>query len=256
LKGFIMIHLLIAGFALTASPLTTLSVQTQLSSIPAIDKLAGGEFAAAVIDLNTGNVLASTGSGSFPLDDPDLFMLAYTVELMQNNVISPDTIVGRDETMTDRFRRAFDGNREAAGRAMWAVGLESLSAWVDANGMEDTELHDVQLQWAGAPETSPSMSTRQDVARALQIIHTGIYMPAVIEILENPDMGEGQASSIAENCDLYGWVDSGANHKTFVLIAISPEGRELGLVLLSKDLCCEEKGDLAMMLLWKAAQQY
>lgn len=250
-----MIHLILAGFILTASPLTTLAVQTQLSSIPAIEELSGGEFSASVIDLETGMVLASTGSGSFPLDDPDIFMLAYVVELMQENIVSPDTIVGRDETVAERFRRAFHGNREAAGRAMWTVGLESLSAWAVARGMEDTELHDIQLLWTGAPETDPSMSSGEDVIRALQIIHSGMNMPAIMDILENPDMGEGQASSVGEGWDLYGWVDSGHNHKTFVLIAISPGGRELGFVLLSDDLCCEEKGDLAMMLLWEAAQQ-
>lgn len=249
-----MIHLLLAGFVLAASPLTTLSIQTQLSSIPEIDELEGGKFSASVIDLETGSVLTSTGSGIFPLDDPDLFMFAYVVELMQNNVISPDTIVGREETVADRFRRAFNGNREAAGRAMWAVGLESLSAWVAASGMADTELHDIQLLWAGAPETDPSMSSCEDVGQALRIIHSGMNIRAVMEIMDNPDMGEGQASSIGEDWDLYGWVDSGEDHKTFALIAVSPEGRELGFILLSDDLCCEEKGDLAMMLLWEAAQ--
>ena len=250
-----MIHLVLAFFALTASPLTSLTIQTQLSSIPAIEELSGGEFAASVIDLQTGEVLLSTGNGSFPVDDPDIFMLAYVVELMQENIVSPDTIVGRDETVTDRFQRAFHGNREAAGRAMWAVGLESLSAWVAANGMADTELHDIQLLWAGAPETDPTMSSTEDIARALRIIHSGMDMSAVREIIEYPDMGEGQASSIGEGWDLYGWVDSGENHKTFVLIAVSPEGRELGFILLCDDLCCEEKGDLAMMLLWQAAEQ-
>ncbi len=138
---------------------------------------------------------------------------------------------------------------------MWAVGLESLSAWVAANGMTDTELHDIQLLWAGAPETDPTMSSTEDVARALQIIHSGMNMSAVRDIIENPDMGDGQAASVAEGWDLYGWVDSGESHKTFVLIAISPEERELGLILLSADLCCEEKGDLAMMLLWETASQ-
>ncbi len=250
-----MIHVLLAFIALTASPLTTLTVQTQISSIPAIEELPGGEFAASVIDLQTGEVLLSTGSGTFPVNDPDIFMLAYTVELLRENIVSPDTIVGRDETFVDRFRRAFHGNREAAGRAMWAVGLESLSAWVAANGMTDTELHDIQLLWAGAPETDPSMSSTGDIAEALQIIHSGMNMSAVRDIIENPDMGEGQASSIGEGWDLYGWVDSGENHKTFALIALSPEGRELGFILLCDDLCCEEKGDLAMMLLWDAAAQ-
>ncbi len=250
-----MIHGLLAFIALTASPLTTLTVQTQISSIPAIEELTGGEFAASVIDLQTGEVLLSTGSGSFPLDDPDIFMLAYVVELMQDNSILLSTEVGRDETIADRFMWAFHGNREAAGRAMWIVGLESLSAWVAASGMEDTELHDIQLLWPGAPAVNPSMSSTDDVARALQIIHSGMNMSAVTEILENPDMGEGQASSIAEGWDLYGLVDSGENHKSFVLIAVSPEGKKLGLIILSDDLCCEEKGDLAMMLLWDAAAQ-
>ncbi|RKZ07530.1 hypothetical protein DRQ25_11370 [Candidatus Fermentibacteria bacterium] len=103
-------------------------------------------------------------------------------------------------------------------------------------------------------ESVPSC-TAADVAIALQVIHSGMETPEVIELLEKPDMGDGQASSIAEGWDLYGWVDSGVDHKTFILIAISPEGRELGFILLSDDLCCEEKGDLAMMLLWQAASQ-
>jgi len=250
-----MIHFFLAFFTLTSSPLTTIAVQTQLSSIPAIEELSGGSFAASVIDLRTGEVLISTGNGTFPVDDPDIFMLAYVVELLQDNNISLDTIVGRDETIADRFRWAFHGNREAAGRAMWIVGLESLSAWVAASGMEDTELHDIQFLWPGAPATNPSMSSWQDVTVALQIINTGMDIPSVREILENPEMGEGQASSIGEGWDLYGWVDSGENHKTFILIAMSSEGRELGFILLSNDLCCEEKGDLAMMLLWEAAQE-
>ena len=100
-----------------------------------------------------------------------------------------------------------------------------------------------------------SSCTAVDVARAMQIIHTGMDRREVIELLEKPDMGEGQAASVGEGWELYGWVDSGEDHKTFALIAISPEGKELGFVLLSDDLCCEEKGDLAMLLLWQAALQ-
>jgi len=230
-----MIQLLLAGL---------------IMSIPSIDALEGGDFSAAVVDLQTGEELESTGSGAYPLNDPDVFMLAYVVELMQEGVISPETVVGRDETLAQRFRMAFRGNREAAGRAMWTVGLETLSAWVAENGMNDTELHDVQLAWEGAPETDPSLSSVQDLARALSIIHSGMDMGAVGQILEDPDMGQGHASEVGSGCDLYGWTDQGEDHKTFVLMAIFPDGRELGLILLSDDLCCPEKGDMAMMLLW------
>lgn len=232
---------------------TSSPVFIQTASISDIENLSGGSFGAAVIDLNTGNVLASSGSGTFPVDDPDIFMLAYAVELMLEEKLDPDTLVGRNITITDEFWRAFRDCRESAARAMWAVGLESVSSWVASKGMNDTELHDIQLEWEGAPATDPSLSSLEDVTQALRIIHSGMDIPAVPEIMEDPDMGEGQASSVGQGWDLYGWVDSGQDHKTFILIAIAPDGRERGLVLLSKDLCCEGKGELAMRLLWQVS---
>lgn len=224
-------------------------------AIPAIDELPGGDFAAAVMDMHTGEVLASTGSGVFPLDDPDIFMLAYVVEMMNDGVMDLERIVGRDESIADRFRLGLMGNREAAGRAMWIVGLETLNSWVAEKGMSDTELHDIQLLWEGAPVTEPSMSSLADLLADLRIIYSGIEISSVRYILGDPDMGDGQAAGVGEGWTLYGWVDSGEDHKTFALIARSASGRDLGLVLLSDDLCCEEKGDLAMMLLWNAAKE-
>ncbi|MCK4670905.1 MAG: hypothetical protein KAT47_00080 [Candidatus Aegiribacteria sp.] len=232
---------------------TSSPIFIQTASISDIENLSGGNFGAAVIDLNTGDILASSGSGIFPVDDPDIFMLAFAIELMLEGKLDPDTLVGRNITIADEFSRAFHDCRESAARAMWTVGLESVSSWVASKGMNDTELHDIQLEWEGAPVASPSLSSLEDVTQALRIIHSGMDIPAVPEIMEDPDMGEGQALSVGQGWDLYGWVDTGQDHKTYVLIAIAPDGRERGLVLISKDLCCEEKGDLAMMLLWQAS---
>ncbi len=222
-------------------------------SLSAIDDLQGGDFGAAVIDLNSGEVLASTGSGIYPINDPDVILLAYAVELMQSGVMPPDSVVGRNITIRDEFWWAFRGDRESAARVMWTLGLESASAWALSKGFTDTELHDVQLDWEGAPETDPSLSSLSDIVEALRIIHGGIDIPAVREIMGEPDMGDAQASSVGEGWDLYGWVDAGSEHKTFLMIARSPDGMDLGLVVLTRDLCCEQKGDLAMMLLWEAA---
>ncbi len=232
---------------------TSSPVFIQTASISEIENLSGGSFGAAVIDLNSGNILASYGSGIFPVDDPDIFMLAFAIELILEGELSPDTVFSRNITITDEFLRAFNGNREAASGAMRTVGLESISAWVASKGMNDTELHDIQLEWEGAPASDPSLSSLDDVAQALRIIHSGMDIPAVPEIMENPDMGSGQASSVGQGWNLYGWVDTGVAHKTYILIAIAPDGRERGLILLSKDLCCEGKGELAMMLLWQAS---
>jgi hypothetical protein len=199
--------------------------QRVISSIPVLEELPGIRFSALVIDLPSGSPIAVSGEGTFPFNIPEAFFLAYAIDMMRVDSITPGT----------------------------AQEIESVALWVNNTGLDGTHL--VGTGSLESPETISS-STAEDVAQALQIIHSGMNMRAVMEILDNPDMGEGQASSIGEGWDLYGWVDSGEDHKTFALIAISPEGRELGFILLCDDLCCEEKGDLAMMLLWEAAQEF
>lgn len=143
-----MLQLLMAGMVL---------------SIPAIDSLPGGEFTAAVVDLETGRILASTGGDDAALD------CALTV---------------------------------------------------------------------------------------LSFIYCGVDIPAVRWMCSSPDLGEGQASSVAAGRDLYGLVEEGPEYRNFILIALSPSGRDLGLVLLSDELCCGGKADLALMLLWEEALRH
>lgn len=69
-----------------------------------------------------------------------------------------------------------------------------------------------------------------------------------------PDLGSGQASGVAEGWEVSGWVDTAEGYRNFALVARSPSGRDIGLVLLSRDLCCPGKADLALMMLWEAAK--
>ncbi|MFO8184432.1 MAG: hypothetical protein R6U39_09695 [Candidatus Aegiribacteria sp.] len=140
-----MLQLLMAGLVL---------------SIPAIDRLPGGDFTAAVVDLGTGRELASTGENDAGLD-------------------SALTVLG--------FIRS---------------------------------------------------------------------IPAARWMCSRPDLGEGQASSVGDGWDLYGLVEEGPDYRNFILMALSPSGRGLGLVLLSDELCCAGKADLALMLLWEEALRY
>jgi hypothetical protein len=221
-------------------------------SLAAVDALEGGRFGAAVINLRTGSMLAATGNGVYPMDDPDPMLLAFAVELMKSGDLPPDSGFGRSSTIRNEFWWAFQRDKESAARLMWAIGLETLSAWAVNRGFSNTELHDVQLEWEGAPETAPSMTSLSDLSGALEIIASGMDIPAVREIMADPDLGDGQAASVGEGWDMYGWVDAGTAHKTFMLIAESDGGEMLGLVLLCDDLCCEEKADLALMLMWQA----
>lgn len=65
-------------------------------------------------------------------------------------------------------------------------------------------------------------------------------------------MGEGQASEVGAGWELLGWIDTGISHKTFILIASQSGRNTLGFVLFADNLCCVEKADLAMGLLWEA----
>ena len=183
---------------------------------------------------------------------PTRSCLPFAVELMKSGDLPPDSSFGRSSTIQNEFWWAFQRDKESAARLMWAIGLESLSAWALDRGLSDTELHDVQLEWEGAPETAPSMTSLADLTDALKIIASGMDIPAVREIMADPDLGEGQAAAVGEGWDLYGWVDAGTDHKTFMLIAESDGGERLGLILLCEGLCCEEKADLALLLMWQA----
>lgn len=202
-----MIFLMTAGLVITAS-------------ISSIEELHGGEFSASVVDLDTGEVLASTGSGAYPLACPDVFVLAHAVSVAAEG----------DESMEDLMN----------------ADPSTLSEWLEDQGMNDTHLTE---------EHETPVSSAEDVAEALRIVYSGMGSPGVSLLMPEPDMGSGHASTVGLGWDLYGWSGSGEGFKTFVLMALSQQGRNLGLVLMSRGLCCQNKGDLAIMLLWKAVEE-
>lgn len=78
--------------------------------------------------------------------------------------------------------------------------------------------------------------------------------PDLSNIPASPDMGEGRASELAHDQDILGWVDTGDGYRNFLLVARSRDGRDIGLVLMSRELCCPGKADLALMLLWQTVE--
>ncbi len=142
---------------------------------------------------------------------------------------------------------------------MLGISREDASTDEDIPGLSDYSVEfDKWLEMEGVNRSVSYMHawdiSLDTAAHLLTYIYSQIDDPFFRLLISNPDMGDGQAAEVAEGWDLYGWVDAGESHKSFVLIARSPEGRNLGLVLLSSELCCESKGDLAMNLLWQEAQ--
>ena len=92
----------------------------------------------------------------------------------------------------------------------------------------------------------------EDAVVITRQLHTGLDIPEISLLLESPDLGDGQASLVGDGAYLYGIVETGSDHRLFILLS-RREDPDLGLVLLDRNLCCPGKADLALMLLWDAA---
>ena len=188
-----------------------------LSTIPSIDELQGGEFSAALTDLESGEIIAGTGSGTFPLTSPDVFVLACSADMLQRG----GTDVPREPDM------------------------ETLEAWATERGMTNTDFF---------PSEAVRCSTSaEDVARALVIIHSCNHLPFVRRALKGLALPE-RVGETARDWGMLGLTDSGVDHLAFALTAVSPRGEELAAVLLSRGLCCPGKAELALTLLLEAAE--
>lgn len=212
--------------------------------LAAIDSLAGGSFGAAVVDLSTGAVLVSTGSGQYPVDGPAVFLLAYAVDCFDESG-DPSGWNSGDTAFASRILREFQEDPEYTGGNLTSEDIGRIGDWIETGGFCDTEF--------GDPPSGRVFSSVEDVTSALLLVHSGRDIPAVSTVMSHPDLGAGQAASVGEGHALSGLVDSGDHHRTFMLIAEASSGRELGLVLLNRDLCCPGKGDLALMFLWNVA---
>jgi len=87
----------------------------------------------------------------------------------------------------------------------------------------------------------------------VKLLHDAAGSPVVSRLLEDPYLGEGQASSVGDGFTLYGLVDQGEHHRSFFLFAVAEGYDPLGILLMNRDLCCPGKADLALMILWGQA---
>lgn len=196
--------------------LISLFVLMSFSSIPAIDELQGGEFSAVLTDLESGEIIASTGSGTFPLTSPDVFVLAYSADILQKG--------GTDVPLEP--------------------DMETLEEWVSERGMLNTEFYQ--------SEAVQCSTSAEDVAQSLAIISHGIDQPLVRYSLKGFSLPL-RVEEAVEGWGILGFSDSGDDHLAFALIAVSPEENKVAAVLLNRGLCCTGKGELALILLLDAA---
>jgi hypothetical protein len=211
-----------------------------LLSTPTIDGLQGGRFGAEVIDLDSGEILYSTGEGSYPLASSRFLLLAFAADvalgsgmpvsqLVMGGSASEGVLVG---SLSDPV-----GTWRSSPLSRYS---DDYGAWLDGKNIAMSPFY------SGAVEVSTGT-----VLELLRLIHDGIDDDVLSATASDPDMGSGHAAEVAAGWKLYGWVDSGEGRKSFILVVRSPQGRNLGLILLSDELCCQEKADLAMMLLWQ-----
>ena len=139
---------------------------------------------------------------------------------------------------------------ELPGGEFGAVAVELSSCEILAWTLEGDDLFHV-----GDGMPFPDAPCTVSLKEAMGFLYAAyLESPDLSSIPESPDLGEGRAADLAPGGGIHGWVDTGDGYRNFMIVARSGEGRDIGLILLSRELCCPGKADLALMLLWQAAE--
>ena len=209
-----------------------------------LESIQGGEFGGAIIDLGSGEVIARTGEGLYPLESLRPVLTAYAASVMAGGV-EPFLPTDEDSSLATRIlsHPFLDG-------APGDIQLSPQDSLLVSDWME-LMAFDVSL-WSDSAGGEILVSL-DDAIIIAESMHAGLGNNAIHGLLEEPELGEGQASSVGEGFPLFGIIDQGTDHRSFFLLSLSGDESHLGLVLLNRDLCCPGKADLALMLMWTSS---
>jgi hypothetical protein len=224
-------------------------IQGDLASIISLE---GGHFGVGVVDLESGESVTRSEGGRFFIGMPNVATAACAIDLASTGEFPMDSLVARIETIEEVLRKAQQGMVDASNRPFHDIGADRIDSWLAQEGYTGTELHGVQLLWAGAPEVEPNYTTVEDCLGMLEAVYGHMDTPSTRRITSNPELGSALDSEIPPGTSVYGWTSTGDSHRDLTLILYMPDGRRYGMVVLADDLCCPEKADLAFTLLLDA----
>jgi hypothetical protein len=221
-------------------------LQPALQGISALD---GGSFGVMAVDLATGETVGVGTDREYDIGNPDMFAIPCALDRVAGGEQSLDYQVSPDRNFEDILIVAGTGNDEYTSKVFSVIGRDVISSWLSSEGLSDSEVNGVFLDWEGAPVPLPNTSTPADCAQIVlkmnEMLSSSVARRVLADPLDGAPVMEGYGDSFSA---VYGVSSVDAAGSSRGLVLVYPDGRRVGLVLLADQLCCESRPDLALRM--------
>jgi hypothetical protein len=257
-----MLHAIL-GLALLGQPLILQNPDTLVApssglpegasrAVSAAAALEGAVWGIGVVDLRTGERVVRNVSRSFRLDMPSLPLAACGVELSNSGEIPLDSMIARNERFWEKLHWAQQGGRGVCASVIWSIRETRIAQWLQDGGFSGTVVNGVYLDRPIPYEPDPNYITVDDALSFLDIVYRNLDDRNVRRIGDNPPLSQTNRETLGVSNTLYGWFDETSSSRHIFLIVRKPSGEDYGIVILTENLCCPGKADMALDMIWSS----
>ena len=196
----------------------------------------GGEWAAGIIDLATGETVTAEGGRQFQMETPHLVITACGIELSNRGVMALDSMIARNERFWEKLHWSQQGGLGTCQSVIYSIGYEQIGNWLETSGCAGTVVEGVQVDFPNAPVFDPNYTTAEDALDFLQVYYDNLGNPYVAGIGTNPPLSDRNRETLGLDGDIHGWIDQGTHWRHLFVVVDYPDGHDYGVVLLNEDL--------------------
>jgi len=172
------------------------------------------------------------------------------IELSNSGEIPLDSMIARNERFWERLHWAQQGGRGMCAAAIWSIRETRIAEWLSEEGFTGTVVNGVYLDTPIPYEPDPNYITVDDALGFLEIVYRNIENRNARRIGDNPPLSQANRETMGTSNMLYGWFDETGSSRHIFLIVRKPSGEDYGIVILTENLCCPGKADLALSIIW------
>ncbi len=256
-----MLHVILGSLVLLGQPLVLQNPDTLVTpseglpdgvaaAVARAAELDGAVWGIGVIDLRSGERAVRNSTRSFGMDSPSLPLAACGIELSNSGEFPLDSMIARNERFWEKLHWAQQGGRGVCASVIWSIREARIAEWLSDGGYTGTAVSGVDLDLPTPVELDPNTINVEDAMAFLEIVYRNLDNRDARRIGDNPPLSQGNREALGTSNTLYGWIDESGSSRHIFLIVRKPSGEDYGIVVLSSNLCCPGKADLALSIIW------
>lgn len=256
-----MLHVMLGSLVLLGQPLILQNPDTLVTpstglpggvaeAVARAADLEGGIWGIGVVDLRSGEQLVRNSSRVFGVDSPTLPLAACGIELSNSGEIPLDSLIARNERFWEKLHWAQQGGRGVCASVIWSIRETRIAEWLRDGGYAGTVVSGVDLDLPIPVELEQNTINVEDAMAFLEIVYQNLEDRNARRIGDNPPLSQANRETLGTSNMLYGWFDETGSSRHIFLIVRKPSGEDYGIVILTENLCCPGKADLALSIIW------